>query len=212
MTSSLPDMGFLFNRSRNICKNNPDDDIEDFNSLFEIKALDDLDPWEEEEREIFGSPSESSSDSTSQVQEPEDVSVEDVSNENVTASDHSSSTFSSSVVSSDEKISEEPPEECSQDMATKPNKQADNLVGKTSIQEAKSHEKKGVTWNNKGVALSRLGKFHEAIEAYDQALKIDPEYFSAWNNKGVVLSRLGKYHEAIDAFDRALRIRQVVRS
>nr|WP_319537584.1 tetratricopeptide repeat protein [uncultured Methanospirillum sp.] len=209
-------MGFLFNRSRNICKNNPDDDIEDFNSLFEIKALDDLDPWEEEEREIFDKPSESSSksslDSASQVQEPVDVPDEDVSIETVTASDDSSDKVSTSVVPSVEKISAKPLEECSQDLAIKPDGQADTLVEKTSMQGAKSHEKKGVTWNNKGVALSRLGKYYEAIEAYDQALQIDPEYSSAWNNKGVVLSRLGKYHEALDAFDRALRIRQVIRS
>ena len=205
-------MGFLFNRSRNICKNNPDDDIEDFNSLFEIKALDDLDPWEEEEREIFGHPSKLSSDSASQDQEPVSVPADEVSIENTSDSVDLSEEDISSAALPIEKISMEPLEECSQNIAIKPNEQSDNLVDKTSMQEAKSHEKKGVTWNNKGVALSRLGKFHEAIEAYDQALQIDPEYTSAWNNKGVVLSRLGKYNEAIEAFDQALRIRQVIRS
>ncbi len=63
-------------------------------------------------------------------------------------------------------------------------------------------------WNNKGVVLSRLGKFTDAIEAYDQALKIDPNYSSAWNNKGVALSRMGKYSEAIKAYDQALMIDQ----
>jgi tetratricopeptide (TPR) repeat protein len=64
--------------------------------------------------------------------------------------------------------------------------------------------KLAIVWNNKGIALTRSGKYPEAIEAYDQALLIDPNYISAWNNKGVVLSKLGKYPEAIEAYDKAL--------
>ena len=64
-----------------------------------------------------------------------------------------------------------------------------------------------IIWNNKGVTLSRLGRYTEAIEAFNQALTIDPDYSSAWNNKGVTLSRLGRYTEAIEAFDQALAIK-----
>lgn len=63
-----------------------------------------------------------------------------------------------------------------------------------------------ILWNNKGVVLSKIGDHGGAIEAFNQALKIDPHYFNAWNNKGVTLSRLGKYSEAIEAYDHALRI------
>jgi tetratricopeptide (TPR) repeat protein len=61
-----------------------------------------------------------------------------------------------------------------------------------------------LVWNNKGVALSKLGRYPEALEAYDRALELAPDYLSAWNNKGVALSKLSRYVEAINAFDQIL--------
>ena len=52
--------------------------------------------------------------------------------------------------------------------------------------------------NNKGLALNNLGKYEEAIEWYDKALKIDPNDVNALNNKGKALYNLGKYQEAIE--------------
>ncbi|NLV27232.1 MAG: tetratricopeptide repeat protein [Methanomicrobiales archaeon] len=66
-------------------------------------------------------------------------------------------------------------------------------------------------WNNKGVVFSRLGKYPEAIKAYEQAIHVKPEYTSAWNNLGVALSRLGRYSEAIKAYDHALQITPILR-
>src|SRR5660398_150697 len=59
---------------------------------------------------------------------------------------------------------------------------------------------------NKGFALNRLGKYQEAITAFDKALEIDPQDRTAWNNKGLALANLGKYQEAITAYDKALEI------
>jgi tetratricopeptide (TPR) repeat protein len=63
-----------------------------------------------------------------------------------------------------------------------------------------------IVWNNKGVTLSRIRRYTEAMKAFDQALRIDPLYTRAWNNRGVTLSRLGRYAEAIEAYDRALQV------
>lgn len=60
-------------------------------------------------------------------------------------------------------------------------------------------------WYNKGNDLANLGKYEEAIEAYDQALKIDPEYVKAWYNKGSSLAILERDEEAIKAYDQALK-------
>ncbi|NES08197.1 MAG: tetratricopeptide repeat protein [Okeania sp. SIO2F4] len=51
------------------------------------------------------------------------------------------------------------------------------------------------------------GRLKEAINAYNQALKIYPEMADVWNNRGVVLTRLKIFDEAIVSYDRALQIR-----
>ena len=45
---------------------------------------------------------------------------------------------------------------------------------------------------NKGNALSQLGAKKEAIECYDQAIKIDPNDANAYFNIGFALSELGE--------------------
>src|SRR5512137_927669 len=52
-------------------------------------------------------------------------------------------------------------------------------------------------WNDKGTALGYLGKYDEAIQAYNEAIKINPQHAAAWNNKGEALRSQGKYDEAI---------------
>ena len=39
-------------------------------------------------------------------------------------------------------------------------------------------------WLIKGRALTKLGKFDEALKAFEKAIEIDPKYALAWNNKG----------------------------
>ena len=61
-------------------------------------------------------------------------------------------------------------------------------------------------WNNKGIALGKLGEHDEAIKCYDKAIKIDPNDAKAWNNKGVALGKLSKLDEAIKCYDKAIKI------
>jgi tetratricopeptide (TPR) repeat protein len=60
--------------------------------------------------------------------------------------------------------------------------------------------------NEKGFTLKQKGHFEEALEAYDEAIRLSPDFFTAWFNKGVVLAKLGREEDAADAFTRALRI------
>jgi tetratricopeptide (TPR) repeat protein len=49
-------------------------------------------------------------------------------------------------------------------------------------------------------------KYDEAVEAYDEAIRIDPSYVDAWTNKGLALWKLEKNEEAIQAYDEAIRL------
>jgi tetratricopeptide (TPR) repeat protein len=57
-----------------------------------------------------------------------------------------------------------------------------------------------------GNTLYSLQRYDEAIRAFDQAIRLDPNYASAHYNKGNSLGNLQRYDEAIRAFDQAIRL------
>jgi len=61
-------------------------------------------------------------------------------------------------------------------------------------------------WCNNGYILDYWKKYEEAIDAYDEAIKLDPNYVKAWNNKGVSLGKLGQFDEGMRCFDEAIKI------
>lgn len=61
-------------------------------------------------------------------------------------------------------------------------------------------------WVEKGNAFEQLGEHNKAIEAYDKAIAINPNFKYAWYNKGNALTKLGEYDKAIEAYDRAIAI------
>jgi tetratricopeptide (TPR) repeat protein len=44
----------------------------------------------------------------------------------------------------------------------------------------------------------------EAIDSFNQAIKLKPDFDYAYNNKGNVLYTIGKYQEAIDSYNNAI--------
>jgi tetratricopeptide (TPR) repeat protein len=61
-------------------------------------------------------------------------------------------------------------------------------------------------WNNKGVVQTKLGKYNEALECFDRALKINPGVSNIWLNRGIALVKLNEFEEAMDCFDRSLQL------
>ena len=61
-------------------------------------------------------------------------------------------------------------------------------------------------WNNKGVSLDKIGKPEQALECYEKALELFPNYCYAWGNKGIIHLKLNDFATAIDCFDKALEI------
>jgi len=70
------------------------------------------------------------------------------------------------------------------------------------------------TLSCRGHLLFTLGNLHfaarnyeEAIAAYDEAVKIQPDYHQAWHNRGLALQNLERFSEAITSFDQAVKIK-----
>jgi len=59
-------------------------------------------------------------------------------------------------------------------------------------------------WMNIARAFSLNGSNEQAVSAYDELLKIDPENMTAWSYKALELQTLGKENESALAYERAL--------
>ena len=57
-----------------------------------------------------------------------------------------------------------------------------------------------ITYNSRGNAYADLGEYRRAIEDYDQALRLDPNYVFAHYNRGLVYLSLDEYRRAIGVF------------
>jgi len=61
-------------------------------------------------------------------------------------------------------------------------------------------------YNDRGVALKRLGKIDDAISDYTRALEIKPDFTSSFNNRGVAYLEKGMYDKAVQDFAKALEL------
>jgi tetratricopeptide (TPR) repeat protein len=64
-------------------------------------------------------------------------------------------------------------------------------------------------WSQKGWAYKDLGRYQEAADAFDNAIRLETNVTMtkySWYGKGQALRNLGKYDDAISAFNRALEL------
>jgi tetratricopeptide (TPR) repeat protein len=66
--------------------------------------------------------------------------------------------------------------------------------------------KSAIAWNNKALALTKLGKIQEAIAAYEQALLVSPSDVVSLVNQGVLLQTVGQYEKALISFNRTTEL------
>ena len=71
------------------------------------------------------------------------------------------------------------------------------------IDEALALEETDKLWNNRGYVLYRLGRYDEAVSAYNTAIKITPDYTVALINKGDAQMALKDYTGAIASYNAA---------
>lgn len=54
--------------------------------------------------------------------------------------------------------------------------------------------------------MSELKRYQEAIDSYDKAIQLNPNYSNVYYNKGNSLRDLKRYQEAIDCYDKAIEL------
>jgi tetratricopeptide (TPR) repeat protein len=55
-------------------------------------------------------------------------------------------------------------------------------------------------WFFKGKSLGDAQRFDEAIQCFDMAIKLSPDFAGAYNNRGTAKSFLGRHEEAVTDF------------
>ena len=59
---------------------------------------------------------------------------------------------------------------------------------------------------NRGLGYANKGQYDRAIQDYDQAIKLDPNYANAFNNRGIAYADKDQYDRAIQDFDQAIKL------
>ena len=58
-----------------------------------------------------------------------------------------------------------------------------------------------------GVALQEQGKFQEAVQTFNKAIEMKPDYAEAYNNRGNALCEPGQLNEALESYEKAIQLR-----
>ncbi len=61
-------------------------------------------------------------------------------------------------------------------------------------------------WMQEGNTLRGLKRYQEALAAYEQAIRLDPNYAPAYKGKGNALHDLKRYQEALVAYEQAIHL------
>jgi len=67
-------------------------------------------------------------------------------------------------------------------------------------------KKNWLVWNNLGMFRLERGELPAALDAFESAVRIKPDYADAWYNAGVTLASLGEARRAIAAYREAVRL------
>ena len=67
----------------------------------------------------------------------------------------------------------------------------------TRVAETKQEAR---TYLNRGVAYSNLGQYERAIQSYDEAIRLNPEYATVYYNRGLAYEALGNSIKAEQDF------------
>jgi PGF-CTERM protein len=61
-------------------------------------------------------------------------------------------------------------------------------------------------WNEKGISFAKSDEYEKAIECFDKAIELDPNYANAYNNRGLTYYHLKQYERAIEDYNKAIEL------
>src|SRR6266404_1522043 len=62
-------------------------------------------------------------------------------------------------------------------------------------------------YNNRGVAYRVKANYAEAIDDFNEAIRLVPDFANAYNNRGVAYRNMGNLDRAVADYDQAIRIK-----
>ncbi len=63
-----------------------------------------------------------------------------------------------------------------------------------------------IAWNNKGLILTIVGKYKEALKCHMKALELDGVYIDAISNIGMIYAKMKKFEDAMEYYEAALEL------
>jgi tetratricopeptide (TPR) repeat protein len=66
---------------------------------------------------------------------------------------------------------------------------------------------RSVAHNNRGDAYVAQGNFDAAINDYNQAINLNPDFARSFNNRGFAYLKKGNYEQALKDFDQAIKLK-----
>ena len=80
------------------------------------------------------------------------------------------------------------------------------MRSRTTIKPSGSIRETPRAFDDRGKAYSKLIEYDRAIQDYDQAIKIDPNYVYAFVNRGIMYAKKKQYDRAIQDYDQAIKL------
>jgi len=75
-----------------------------------------------------------------------------------------------------------------------------------ATQPGKADEVLVSAYFHRAAAYLQRGDFNFAIQDYDQAIRLNPQYAAAYHNRGIIHARNGEYERAVQDYDEAIRL------
>jgi DNA-binding helix-hairpin-helix protein with protein kinase domain len=87
-----------------------------------------------------------------------------------------------------------------------PSRKANSSPGREASAD-RARMEKAFALSSLGMQLSKEGKFEEAVEALQEAVRIDPNSGAEYEHLGYALYRLKRYEESVEASEKAIKLR-----